>query len=400
MNIVFITSGFLPVPPTKGGAVENLIFNLMKANEKQENNHLTVYSIYDKSKNKILKKTCVKYFKVPIWSKFLDLLVYCWAKFFLKKKHLITYRYFFQRLHFFKKVGYDLHKNNYDAVILENNVLMFRALELYNNFEKYKGKIFYHAHNELGKTLGYDKYLTKAKKLIGVSDYISNIYRLILEDSDTEIITIHNTVDESLFLKEVSSIEITHIRETLNINNGNITILFAGRICEEKGILELIKALGRLKEYNYNLVIVGNCFYKTNVKDHFEKLLRSECEKLKGKIVFTGYVPYKYMYKYYQLADLCVLPSTWNEPFGLTVVECISSGTPLITTPVGGIPENIGESTIMLDTEDLVSNIEKKLKYYFENKDALNELKNKARADRRIYRTLYEYYIEFINSLN
>ena len=32
-NLAVITSGFLPVPPTKGGAVENLLYNLVKRNE-------------------------------------------------------------------------------------------------------------------------------------------------------------------------------------------------------------------------------------------------------------------------------------------------------------------------------------------------------------------------------
>ena len=46
---VFITSGFLPVPATKGGAVETLVQNLIDENEIIKNNKFTVLSIYDKN---------------------------------------------------------------------------------------------------------------------------------------------------------------------------------------------------------------------------------------------------------------------------------------------------------------------------------------------------------------
>ena len=47
-NLAVITSGFLPVPPTKGGAVENLLYNLVKRNEIEKKINFTIFSIYDK----------------------------------------------------------------------------------------------------------------------------------------------------------------------------------------------------------------------------------------------------------------------------------------------------------------------------------------------------------------
>ena len=47
MKLAMITSGFLPVPATKGGAVENLIENFLRMNEEYEDYEITVFSIYD-----------------------------------------------------------------------------------------------------------------------------------------------------------------------------------------------------------------------------------------------------------------------------------------------------------------------------------------------------------------
>lgn len=47
MRFAIITSGFLPVPATKGGAVENLIDNFLMMNDEYKDYNITVFSIYD-----------------------------------------------------------------------------------------------------------------------------------------------------------------------------------------------------------------------------------------------------------------------------------------------------------------------------------------------------------------
>lgn len=61
----------------------------------------------------------------------------------------------------------------------------------------------------------------------------------------------------------------------------------------------------------------------------------------------------------YQLGNIAVLPSMWEEPAGMTMVEAVVSGLPLITTNSGGIPEYISDDVaVLLDRdENLVDNI-------------------------------------------
>ena len=68
------------------------------------------------------------------------------------------------------------------------------------------------------------------------------------------------------------------------------------------------------------------------------------------------------MPKIYKLADVIVLPSIWNDPAPLSIIEAISSGKCLITTNSGGIREYASECAIVLNRdEELVSNIHKNL---------------------------------------
>ena len=397
MNIAIITSGYLPVPPSKGGAVENLVFNLMKVNEDQTDNSFTIYSIEDDVNENFLQSN-IKYIQTSVLSKFLDFILYAIAKYALRKSHLISYRYFFQRMEFMRKVGIDLAGSNYDVIILENNIVMFRALEQKNNFEKYKGKIIYHAHNELGKTLGYERYLNKLKRVICVSDYISDKYQSFLP-KNVELKTVHNVVDENLFSKDALPEDIQKIKKRLKIDNEFPIILFTGRISKEKGILELLKALTKIDTVEYNLVIVGKSFYGANVSDEFEMRLQEESSKIRGNVVFTGYVDYSEMYKYYQMADFCVLPSIWNEPCALTVIECISSGVPLITTNTGGTPENVVPSTEVLEIENLEDSLAQVIDEYLNDKGLLESKKNQAKRERNHFGTICDYYNRFIEVL-
>ena len=53
------------------------------------------------------------------------------------------------------------------------------------------------------------------------------------------------------------------------------------------------------------------------------------------------------------MADVAVVPSVWEEPFGLTCIEALAAGLPLITTNRGGIPEiTSAECCITLSTDD------------------------------------------------
>jgi glycosyltransferase involved in cell wall biosynthesis len=77
--------------------------------------------------------------------------------------------------------------------------------------------------------------------------------------------------------------------------------------------------------------------------------LRAELERLirqhglKDHVRLTGFIPEEDLPKYYQAADLVVMPTYELEGFGLVTVEALACGTPVAGTPVGATPEILRE---------------------------------------------------------
>jgi len=113
-------------------------------------------------------------------------------------------------------------------------------------------------------------------------------------------------------------------------------ILYLGRIVPVKGLHVLIESLRYLKE-SVHLAIVGPV---GNLEYYQEILKRTEAENQKGKhrITYLGVLPQEEVIKWYQSASVFVLPS-FMEPFGVVLLEALSCETPVIATPVGGVPE-------------------------------------------------------------
>ena len=85
MKLAIITSGFLPVPATKGGSVENLIENFLKMNEECKDQEITVFSVYDQQaieEAKKLKNTHVVFIKSNFLVNILDKLIFFQQKMF------------------------------------------------------------------------------------------------------------------------------------------------------------------------------------------------------------------------------------------------------------------------------------------------------------------------------
>jgi glycosyltransferase involved in cell wall biosynthesis len=148
-------------------------------------------------------------------------------------------------------------------------------------------------------------------------------------------------------------------RKQLGFSKDDFVIVYSGRINQDKGVSELIDAMLRIKKTsNIKLMIIGGSFFgNTNNEDFFIRSLKEKSKTLEERIVFTGFIPYEDVPYYLHLADIAVLPSMWDEPFGLTIAEALAAGLPLITTRSGGIPEICEGVAIIVDREQIVDNL-------------------------------------------
>jgi glycosyltransferase involved in cell wall biosynthesis len=114
------------------------------------------------------------------------------------------------------------------------------------------------------------------------------------------------------------------------------TILFTPRrLAHRMGIDNLLTALVEVKQHvpDVWLAIAGKGKIKPQLEQQIDQL------GLRDHVKLLGYVPDEQLPIAYQAADLTVVPSQSLEGFGLILLESLASGTPVLCTPVGGMPE-------------------------------------------------------------
>ena len=148
-------------------------------------------------------------------------------------------------------------------------------------------------------------------------------------------------------------------RHEIGLNDNHFVIVFSGRLTPEKGILELILAIKKLsKTIDCKLMIIGASAYgKDKEPTPYIQKLEEESEPIRESVFYTGYVDYKDIPSYLKMADIAVVPSMWEEPFGLTIVEAMAAGLPLITTRSGGIPEICEGIATIVERDNIVDNL-------------------------------------------
>ena len=115
------------------------------------------------------------------------------------------------------------------------------------------------------------------------------------------------------------------------------------------GLENLIVAMSHVvKQFPDVLLLIGG-------KGYLENSLRMQVRELRleSNVKFLGFVPEEKLPKYYQAANLFVLPTMTLEGFGLVTIEALSCGTPVIVTPVGANPEvlePLGQEFLCQDT--------------------------------------------------
>ncbi len=127
-------------------------------------------------------------------------------------------------------------------------------------------------------------------------------------------------------------------------SNESLTVVFAGRLEARKGVYYLIEAIPKVVQAfpSVRFVLIGR---DTNTATGGKSVLSDLRRSLKGsgcedKVTFIPGVPNSEMPAYFRSADICVLPSLYdNAPF--TCIEALSTGIPVIGSSAGGMKEYI-----------------------------------------------------------
>lgn len=126
-------------------------------------------------------------------------------------------------------------------------------------------------------------------------------------------------------------------------NDRRTHLLFLGLITEQKGIFDLLEVLS---EHKYELETKIVLHIGGNGKiDKLKEII--QYYQLNNMVIFEGWVANQKKAELFNLADAFILPS-YAEGLPLSILEAFSYGLPVLTTPVGGIPEIITASNGIL----------------------------------------------------
>ena len=346
MRTAILTSGILPVPAVQGGAVENLIDFYLDYNDKKKLHDITVYSVwYPNVEHHPTINSEVNHYTYinvnTLWAKFKKALY----------KHYHKNRYYHYTIEYYLEQALQrIRCHNYGMIIVENRPGYVLKLK-----ERINTSCILHLHNDfLNKEICQSSIIfTGYDGIIGVSDFISKRAQEI-NPKQQKCKTVHNAIDYQRFYQATPM-----PRKTYGLSEKDFVIVYSGRLTEEKGILQLIQAIKQLHIiYNLKLLIIGASSYgKDKHPTPFIEQLNRESEPIKDQVIYTGFIDYQQIPSYLKMADIAVVPSMWEEPFGLTVVEAMAAGLPLVTTRSGGIPEICEGVATIVEREHIVDNL-------------------------------------------
>jgi phosphatidylinositol alpha-mannosyltransferase len=135
---------------------------------------------------------------------------------------------------------------------------------------------------------------------------------------------IPNGIDLPHFSRQVTPLE--------QFCDGKLNILFVGRMEKRKGFKYLLGAYEKVKRElpQCRLIVVGP-------QDRsYGKYQRLAVKRNLKDVVFTGYVSYEELPRYYKSADICCSPATRWESFGLVLLEAMAAGKPTVASDIAG----------------------------------------------------------------
>jgi glycosyltransferase involved in cell wall biosynthesis len=245
----------------------------------------------------------------------------------------------------------------YTAALLKRNFssdfMHFNRMEPALAASSWRGEKFLFVHNDIQKQMsssdGHNAilwqkfprlYFALEGLLIKQFDHIyschsetAEFYQQKYLDLAQSISYLKNTVDEEVFyFVEDQEAPAQKLAVEMGLNQNTRFILFAGRLHPQKDPLLLLKAFAILAEPNVHLLIAGAGELATEIQTEITN------QGLANKVTMLGAVPQAELAKLHRVSSVFVLSSVY-EGLPLTVLEALSSGTPVVTTNSGETPK-------------------------------------------------------------
>lgn len=194
----------------------------------------------------------------------------------------------------------------------------------------------------------------RSDRQIAVSDFVKGRLQLAHQAAGPNalpenIVTNYSGVETNLFSQGAQGRR-ANIRRELGLKETDILYLFSGAIRPEKGVNYLARAFAKLSQEAPQVCLAiaggGKLWIESGwlgagpldaTEREVQNLLHPVIER--GRAFILGILSPTDIGAYYAAADVFVLPSMFQETFGLVVLEAFSAGLPVIAFRSGGVPE-------------------------------------------------------------
>ena len=222
------------------------------------------------------------------------------------------------------------------------------------------GSRFKDYYNESKNKKKIIRNLQKANKLAVLSHSWKDWFINIGIDSE-DIIVLNNIVDYPI-IKNVQK-------------EDKVKLLFLGEIGQRKGVFDIIEVLGKNREYFKDKIIL-----KIGGNKEVQKLIKKlEDYKLSDFVKFEGWISGEKKIHLLNWTDILILPS-YNEGLPIAILEAMSYGKAIISSPVGGIPEIVmhGQNGILVKPGNQ-NELFNAICFFIKNKDEIKTFGNKSK---------------------
>jgi glycosyltransferase involved in cell wall biosynthesis len=204
--------------------------------------------------------------------------------------------------------------------------------------------LFLWMHNKLSpaySTREVRRYISLADRVICVSDWLRDSVRAAARsDRVTDrVVTVLNGVDPERFTPRREPRD----QETVP------SILFVGRMLKLKGPQDLVTALGDLHKQgvDFRATFLGISNPDVGGSSAFEASLRRGANAFSDKVTFAPFRSNDELPGLYREYDILVVPSRFEDPCPLVLLEGMASGLAIVASRRGGIPQ-VGQDAVRL----------------------------------------------------
>lgn len=334
-SLAIVVPELLPVPPVKGGAVEHWVHEVV---HRLDSNRFNV-TVFSRPSGQMLGNG-VHYVGIP-WTRLEQ--AFYWMKERVTWRNPLRYVAKIQNVvSYGRRVAAQLAP--FDTVIIHNepNLLLFITPQA-------SQQLVLHMHNDhlthRAFRWMYRKALHKADLVICVSQYIKSNAVQYFPEHAHKFVVLFNATDPTVF-KPYGALAREALQASVPLSSEHQYLLYVGRLTPEKGVDVLIKAFALALQHmpTLRLIITGSSFFEGAAKTSYQQALIALAKPISHAIVFTGFVPHEKLKYLYSSVDLIVLPSVWQDPCPLVVLETMASGTCLVASKVGGVPEVVEDN--------------------------------------------------------